>query len=107
MEPEVPDEVQAAMSLKMMENVRALIRKELAAALVDGGVIHPSSMTVVASVVGTLLTSDIAFKNMIAYKLAARLDTPVYSVAASDHISDAAVQEVLRIGAHRLRNHQY
>ena len=95
------------MSLKMMENVRALIRKELVAALIDGSVVHPSSMTVVASVVGTLLVSDTAFKNMIAHKLAARLDTPIYSVVANDHISDAAVQEVLRIGAHRLRNNQY
>ena len=32
---EVPDEVQAAMSLKLMENVRNLIRVELAAALMD------------------------------------------------------------------------
>jgi hypothetical protein len=35
MEQQVSDEVQAAMSLKLMENVRELIREEIRAALED------------------------------------------------------------------------
>ena len=45
---EVPDEVQAAMSLKLMDNVRKLIREEVAAALMDPTFLGPLSMTTLA-----------------------------------------------------------
>ena len=35
MEEEVPDEVQAAMAIKLADNVRALVRKEIADAFAD------------------------------------------------------------------------
>ena len=104
MEPEVPDEVQAAMSLKLVENVRALIRKELAAALVDPGVINPSSMFVVSQTVGQALPFNNDFVSNIALQLAARLEQQAGAYTpTNDYVTGSAVNETLRIAAQRLR----
>ena len=46
---EVPDEVQAAMSLKLMDSVRNLIRKELAEALRDPAFLNLINMATLAA----------------------------------------------------------
>jgi hypothetical protein len=46
---EVPDEVQAAMSLKLMDSVRKLIREELAEALMDPAFLNSINMAELAA----------------------------------------------------------
>ena len=56
MNQEVPDEVQAAMSLKLEESVRDLVRKHLKAALEDPAFTHNLNGYPLAQVVANHLT---------------------------------------------------
>jgi hypothetical protein len=69
MEQEVPDEVQAAMALKLADDVRKMIREELKKALedkvfMDGIFAYPLTETVARSLAGGVLFSQ-AVKRVI------------------------------------------
>jgi hypothetical protein len=74
MNQEVPDEVQAAMSLKLEENVRDLVRRELKAALEDysfiGGLnTFPLGQAITRNLNASDYNFQQAVKNVIAQQL--------------------------------------
>lgn len=70
---EVTEEEQAMMALKLQENVRELIRKEIKEALQDSSFIHSIYLHHFAARVGTYLPTDPAFTKSLYAAIASRL----------------------------------
>lgn len=72
---EVSDEVQGAMGLKMVENVRKLIREELVLALQDPTVVSVGMLNLLSDTIGATLLHSSWFIDGVARKMASRLST--------------------------------